>query len=54
VLAGIAAVTYVKFRTPLAFPWLAMVGSATVFAVGLAASFLVPERSGVSDAEALR
>ena len=38
VLAGIAAVLYAKFGTPLAFPWFALVGSSTVFAVGLAAS----------------
>jgi solute:Na+ symporter, SSS family len=45
VLAGIAAVLYAKFRTPLAFPWFALVGSSTVFAVGLAASYVVPGRS---------
>jgi solute:Na+ symporter, SSS family len=42
VLAGIVAVTYAKFGTELAFPWFALVGSSTVFAVGLAASYLVP------------
>ncbi|HZW34126.1 MAG TPA: sodium:solute symporter [Isosphaeraceae bacterium] len=44
-LAGIAAVTAAKFATPLAWPWFALVGSSTVFAVGLAASFVVPSWS---------
>jgi solute:Na+ symporter, SSS family len=41
VLAGVAAVIYAKFGTRLAFPWFALVGASTVFAVGLAASFIV-------------
>jgi SSS family transporter len=45
VLAGIAAVIGAKFGTRLAFPWFALVGSSTVFAVGLAASYIVPARS---------
>jgi hypothetical protein len=40
--AGVAAVTYAKFGTPLAWPWFALVGSSTVFAVGLAASLVLP------------
>jgi solute:Na+ symporter, SSS family len=40
VLAGIVAVTYAKFATSLAWPWFALVGSFTVFAVGLAASLI--------------
>ena len=51
VLAGISAVTYAKFGTTLAWPWFALVGSSTVFAVGLAASFLVPGQSGSLAAE---
>jgi hypothetical protein len=47
VLAGISAVSYAKFGTSLAFPWFALVGSSTVCAVGLAASFLMPDRAGV-------
>ena len=54
VLAGVAAVTYAKFGTALAFPWFALVGSSTVFAVGLAASFVVPGRSVTPAAEPLR
>ena len=45
VLAGIAAVLYAKFGTRLAFPWFALVGSSTVFVVGLAASSVVPARA---------
>jgi SSS family solute:Na+ symporter len=44
-LAGIAAVTAAKFATELAWPWFALVGSSTVFAVGLGASFVVPSWS---------
>jgi SSS family transporter len=51
VLAGISAVSYAKFGTPLAFPWFALVGSSTVFAVGLAASFIVPARTEAPAAE---
>jgi SSS family transporter len=41
-LAGVAAVSYARFGTTLAWPWYALVGSSTVYAVGLAASFVVP------------
>jgi len=45
-LAGVAAVSFAKFGTPLAWPWYALVGSSTVFAVGLASSYLVPVSPG--------
>jgi solute:Na+ symporter, SSS family len=51
VLAGIAAVLSAKFGTRLAFPWFALVGSSTVFAVGLAASYVVPAPSRKPAAE---
>jgi SSS family solute:Na+ symporter len=41
-LAGVAAVSFAKFGTPLAWPWYALVGSSTVFLVGLAASRFLP------------
>jgi Na+/proline symporter len=41
-IAGVAAVSFSKFGTDLAWPWYALVGSSTVYAVGLAASYLVP------------
>jgi len=44
VLAGLSAVTFANFGTSLAFPWFALVGSSTVFAVGLAASRFFPAR----------
>jgi Na+/proline symporter len=50
-LAGIAAVTVAKFATSLAWPWFALVGSSTVFAVGLTASFVVPSWSETTAAE---
>jgi SSS family transporter len=43
-LAGIAAVAAAKFGTPLAWPWYALLGSSTVFAVGLGASYIFPQR----------
>ena len=45
-LAGVAAVSYARFGTTLAWPWYALVGSSTVFAVGLAVSYLVPGSPG--------
>ncbi|MCA1684993.1 MAG: sodium/solute symporter, partial [Planctomycetia bacterium] len=41
-VAGVAAVSFAKISTPLAWPWYALLGSSTVFSVGLAASYLVP------------
>jgi SSS family transporter len=41
-LAGVATVSYAKFGTPLAWPWYALVGSATVVAVGLLVSLAAP------------
>ncbi|WP_165219878.1 sodium:solute symporter [Aquisphaera insulae] len=41
-IVGIVAVSFAKLRTPLAWPWFALVGASTVFAVGLATSYLVP------------
>ena len=40
-LAGLAAVSFARFGTSLAWPWLALVGSSTVFSVGsIVGSFL--------------
>lgn len=46
VLAGAAVVLYAWAGTELAFPWFALVGSSTVFAVGLGASYVVPSTPG--------
>ena len=39
-LAGVTVVSYARFGTPLAWPWFALVGSSTVFAVGLGSSYV--------------
>lgn len=41
-IAGIAAVSAVKFLTPVAYPWFSVVGSGTVFLVALLANPLLP------------
>jgi SSS family transporter len=51
VVGGVLAVSFAKFGTSLAWPWFALVGSATVFAVGLAASAFVSSRSGSLSAQ---
>lgn len=48
-LAGVAAVSFAKFGTSLAWPWYALVGSSTVFAVGLTASLALPKPPLVDD-----
>jgi Na+/proline symporter len=50
-IAGISAVSFAKFGTALAWPWYALVGSTTVFAVGLVASRLAPGVPAVSAPE---
>ena len=45
VLTGASVVIFAKFGTALAWPWFALVGTSTVFAVGLATSFFVPIRA---------
>jgi SSS family solute:Na+ symporter len=54
VLAGLTAVSFAKFGTPLAWPWFALVGSFTVFVVGLAASFMVPGQPAAPIEEPVR
>ncbi len=44
-LAGLAAVSFAKFGTLLAWPWFALVGSSTVFAVGLLVGTILPDRA---------
>ena len=43
--AGIATVSYVKFMTDVAWPWYALIGSSTVFGVGLLASLIAPSKT---------
>ncbi len=42
-IAGAAAVSYAKFATTLAWPWFALLGASTVFAVGWLSSLVVTE-----------
>jgi solute:Na+ symporter, SSS family len=42
VVAGLAAVLYVRFRTPVAFTWYVVIGAAVTFCGGLIASFFEP------------
>lgn len=53
-VAGVAAVSYAKFGTPLAWPWFALVGSSTVISIGLVVSrlFAFSPRFYVSDSSA--
>lgn len=44
VVLGLAVVSYVSFGTPLAWPWLAVVGSLTALGVGWTAAKLSPAR----------
>lgn len=43
-LAGLAAVSFAKFGTSLAWPWYALVGSSTVVLVGVVAGLALPQR----------
>jgi SSS family transporter len=52
--AGVAAVTFAKFGTPLAWPWYALTGSSTVFLVGLAASYVLPATAPDPSPESLQ
>jgi solute:Na+ symporter, SSS family len=42
VVAGLAAVLYVRFRTPVAFTWYVVIGAAVTFCAGLIASLFEP------------
>ncbi len=44
-IAGLAAVSFAKFETMLAWPWYALVGSSTVFAVGVLVGQILPKSS---------
>jgi len=42
-IAGLGAVSFAKSHTSLAFPWLALVGSSTVFGVGVLVGSILPK-----------
>ncbi len=44
VVAGLAAILYVKFETRIAFTWWVMIGGMVTFFVGYLCSFVVPSR----------
>ncbi len=44
-LAGLAAVLYIRAATPIAWTWWVLIGSTVTFAAGYAASFCIPEVS---------
>jgi len=49
-VAGLTAMTWVYFATPLAWPWFALAGSAATFAAGVGASWIWPrERAGAAE-----
>jgi len=48
VVAGLAAVLYVRFATPIAWTWWVLIGSVVTFFAGFAASFLEPGTAEVS------
>lgn len=45
-LAGLAAMLYVKFATPLAWTWYVLVGTGVTFLVGVVSSRLLPGAAG--------
>jgi solute:Na+ symporter, SSS family len=47
VVAGLASVLYIRFRTPVAFTWYVVIGACVTFCIGLAAS--VFERASTKD-----
>ena len=44
--AGLAAVLYTSFGTPVAWTWYVVIGAVITFGTGLAVSYLLPNRSG--------
>src|SRR6185436_7508012 len=47
-VAGLAAVLFVAFRTPVAWPWYTVVGSLTTWSVGMIAASISTKRSDAS------
>ena len=45
VLAGLAAILYVKFQTRIAYTWWVMIGSMATFSVGLLSSYFIKGES---------
>jgi SSS family transporter len=45
-VAGLVLMLYVRFATPIAFTWYVLIGTAMTFVTGIAASYVVREKSG--------
>jgi Na+/proline symporter len=45
-VAGLALMLYVRFATPIAFTWYVLIGTTMTFVTGIAASYVVREKSG--------
>jgi len=45
--AGLAAMLYVRFATPIAFTWYVLIGTSVTFLVGLIASLFERTKSGL-------
>jgi solute:Na+ symporter, SSS family len=43
--AGLALMLYVKFATPIAWTWYVLIGSSATFAAGIAASYVIKEKT---------
>jgi Na+/proline symporter len=48
VLGGVAAILFVRYRTPIAWTWWVMIGSLATFAIGYLASFFDPSTKEAS------
>jgi SSS family solute:Na+ symporter len=48
VVAGLAAILYVRFRTPIAFTWYVLIGTTVTFCAGLVASLFEAPEKGLS------
>jgi CBS-domain-containing membrane protein len=46
VVAGLAAILYVRFRTPVAYTWYVLIGTSVTFLAGLAASLFFRDENG--------
>ena len=47
-LVSIALLFYIRFYTPIAFPWYVLIGSATTFVVAFAASLVISDNRNES------
>lgn len=48
VVTGLAAILYVRFRTPIAFTWYVLIGTTVTFCAGLVASLFEAPEKGLS------